>query len=154
MLCGFLLIYESVIIIYICLPSPFSLRRLCHPTFLGPGRAQAGLPVLQRSFPLASQFTHDRVSMLFSRFVPLSPSPTVSTGSFSSVSPFLPCKQLHQYYFSFAFIWAVGYVSLRPGFCRHAQFLEDISEKMTLWQLMSNCCLQSCCLGVQDECQI
>ena len=39
--------------------------------------------------------------MLLSQFVPLSPSPAESIGLFStSVLPFLPCTQVHLYYFS------------------------------------------------------
>lgn len=68
MLCGFLLVYESVIIIYMS-PSSFSLHRLCHPTFLRPGRVQAGFPVLWRSFPLAAS-SHMIMHQCFSLWFP------------------------------------------------------------------------------------
>ena len=64
--------------------------------------SQAGFPVLY-SFPLAICFTHGSVylSMLLSQFVPPFCSPAVSTSPFStSVSLFLPYKQVHQYHFS------------------------------------------------------
>lgn len=40
--------------------------------------------------------------------------------------PAYPCR------LPFTFIQAVGYVSTTPAFCRHAQFLEDISMKTSL----------------------
>ena len=56
------------------------------------------------AFHWLSSFMHDicvYMSMLLSQFVPPSPSPTVPTSPFSiSASPFLPCKQVHQYHFS------------------------------------------------------
>ena len=53
------------------------------------------LPAAYRKFPLATCFTYGNicVSMLFSHFVPPTPSPSVPTSLFSmSVSPLLPCK--------------------------------------------------------------
>ena len=39
--------------------------------------------------------------MLLSQFISSSPFPAVSTSLFSmSASPFLPCRQVHQYHFS------------------------------------------------------
>ena len=64
---------------------------------------QAGLPLLHNRFPLATNFAHGSVYMLMllSQFCPCSPFPAVSTSLFSmSVSPFLPCRELHQYHFS------------------------------------------------------
>lgn len=49
----------------------------------------------------------------------------------SNLLTYHPCPA-YQHRFPFTFIWAVGYVSIRPTFCRHAQFLEDISKKTTL----------------------
>ena len=54
-------------------------------------------------FLLAIYFTYGNtyVSVLLSQFIPPFPSPTVSISLFSmSVSPLLPCKQVHQYHFS------------------------------------------------------
>ena len=50
--------------------------------------------------------------MLYSHLIPPSPSPAMSTSPFSmSVSPFVPCKQVHQYCFSnvhiYALLWMV-----------------------------------------------
>ena len=51
------------------------------------------------------------VLMLLSPFIPLSPSPTVSTSPLStSAAPFLPCKQVHQYRFSGSHIYTHYYV--------------------------------------------
>ena len=61
------------------------------------------LPVLHSSFPLGICFTHGTVfmSVLFFQLIPPSPSPAVSTSSFSmSASLFLPCNWDHQYHFS------------------------------------------------------
>ena len=58
----------------------------------------------------ADQFTYSSiyVSMLLSQSIPPSPSPTVSTSLFStSASPFLSCKQVHQYHFSRFHIYAL-----------------------------------------------
>ena len=63
---------------------------------------QAGLPVLQSSFPLLTCFTHDSLymSMLLSQFVLPSP-PAVSTRPFSTFAfPFLLCKQVYHTIFS------------------------------------------------------
>ena len=62
---------------------------------LGHHRAPGWVPVLYSSFPLVIYRTHASVymSMLPSRFVPPSPSPTVPTSLLSmSASSFLPCK--------------------------------------------------------------
>ena len=64
--------------------------RLSHST-------KSELPVSHSRFPLAIYFTHGNiyVSVLFSQFIPPSPSPIVSTSLFSmSASPLLPCKML------------------------------------------------------------
>ena len=55
--------HESVIIIWITLPS--SVPPLPVSTPLGSQECQAGLPVLQSSFPLAIYFTHDSIYMGF-----------------------------------------------------------------------------------------
>ena len=74
---------------------------------------RADLPVLCSSFPLAIHFTSGNVymSMLLSHFVPASPSPDpVSSSPFStSVSLFLCCHQVHQYYFFRFHIYELAY---------------------------------------------
>ena len=80
---------QSAIIIHMSLPSQASLLSP-NPTPLGHHldahhlEHQAGLPVLYSNFSPAIYFTHDSVYMLvlLSPFVPLSPSPTVSTRLF------------------------------------------------------------------------
>ena len=48
--------------------------------------------------------------MLLCLFIPLSPSPTIFTILFCvSASPFLPCKQVHQFHFSRFHIFALTY---------------------------------------------
>ena len=62
-----------------------------------------GLVVLYRDFPLAICFIYDNayVSMLVSRFIPPSSSPTVSkVCSLCLHLYFLPCKYVHFYHFS------------------------------------------------------
>ena len=87
---------------------PLSLEPPCHlpapPTPLGYLRVLdlSSLCHIVNSHWL-SNFTHGNVyvSMLLSSFVPPSPPPTVSKGLFStSVSAFLPCKQVHPYHLS------------------------------------------------------
>ena len=60
------------------------------------------LPGLCSRFPLAPCFTQGSVymSILTSRFSLPSPSPTVYTGLFTTVSLFLPGKEGHLYHFS------------------------------------------------------
>ena len=74
---------KSAIIIHISLPSWASLP-YPHPTPLGHHRVSGWLPVLYSNISPAICFTHGSVymSMLLSPFVPLSPSPTVSTSPF------------------------------------------------------------------------
>ena len=62
----------------------------CSPTPLGHHRAPGRASELYSSFPLAIHFTHGNVhvSGLLSQFVPLSPSPAVSTSSFCKVEFF------------------------------------------------------------------
>ena len=74
--------------------------------------SQTGLPVLHSNSSPAIHFTYDHVYMLMlvSPFIPLFPSLTVFTSLFStSVSPFLPCKQVHQYHLSRFHIYAFRY---------------------------------------------
>ena len=81
-----------------------------HPTPRDHHKHQAGLPVLHSDFPIAICFTRSGVStsLLLSPFVLLSPSPTGSTSQFSmSVSPFLPCKNVHHNHFSRFHIYAL-----------------------------------------------
>ena len=81
---------------YMCVYlSPLPHKPAFHPISLGCTEHQAGLPLL----------FHTRqgvyLSATSSQFVLASPSPAVSTSSFSvSVSPFLLYKYIHQYYFS------------------------------------------------------
>ena len=80
---------------YTYIPSLLSLPPLPHPTPLGHHRVPSWAPVLCSNLSIPICFTHDRVYMLMllSPFIPLSPSPTVSTSPFFiSVSPFLPCR--------------------------------------------------------------
>ena len=88
---------KSAMIIHISLPSWTSLPS--HgPTLQVITVCQVGLPVLCSNFSPAVCFTHGSVYrlMLLSPFAPLFLSPTMSASLFSlSVSPFLPCKQVH-----------------------------------------------------------
>ena len=73
------------------------------PSFCIATEYQIELPVLYSNFALPTYFTYGDiyVSMLFSQFIPPSPSPAMSRSLFSmSVSLFLPCKYIHQYHFS------------------------------------------------------
>ena len=82
------------IIIHTSPPSLDSLSSL-HPIPSGHQEGQTGLPVLHSNFSPAVHPILDSVYMLMllSSFIPLSPSPTVSTSPFStSASRFIPCK--------------------------------------------------------------
>ena len=86
---------------YTCIPSLLSLSPLS-PSQSSRSPQSTGLKSLQSCFTLAIYFTQGSVhmSMLLSQFTPPSHSPTMSTSLFStSVSLFLPCRQIHQYYF-------------------------------------------------------
>ena len=110
MLCWFLL-YNNMnqLQMYTC-PLPRELpSRFPHPTPLGCHSVPDWDPcVPQReavssSFPLALRVTHGTVSMsvLLSQLTPPCPYPTVSTSLFStSVSLFVPCRQVRLYHFS------------------------------------------------------
>ena len=82
--------------VYMCLlplESPFHLPPPSHPIRLSEYWFQLSKPCSK--FPLAIYFIYGNVivSMLLSRFVPHSPSPTRSTDLFSvPASPLLPCK--------------------------------------------------------------
>ena len=92
---------KSAIIIHTSPPSLDSLSSL-HPIPSGHQEGQTGLPVLHSNFSPAVHPILDSVYMLMllSSFIPLSPSPTVSTSPFStSASRFIPCKSVHQYQF-------------------------------------------------------
>ena len=84
--------HEIAIMIHISLPSAPPI-----PPFQVITECQTGLVVLHSNLK-AIHLTHDNVYMLMqlSPFIPLSPSPAVSTSQFStSVSPLLPCKYVH-----------------------------------------------------------
>ena len=86
---------ESAVCIHVSPPSwtSFSPLILSHP--LGHHGARGWAPCVSRNFPLAICFTYGSVyvSVLFSQFVPPSPSSALSTSLFSmSASLFLPCK--------------------------------------------------------------
>ena len=70
-------------------------------------KCQAGPPMLQQL--LISYLTHNSVhmSILPSQFIPTSLYPSVPTSPFAS--PFLPCKQGHQYYFFRFYIYRLIY---------------------------------------------
>ena len=97
---------------------PFSLEPLFHlpspwtPSLPVITEKQAEFLVLCSNFPLSiSHLASIYMSMLLSCFVPW-PSPVVSTSPFSmSASPFLSCKQVHQYCFPrfriYAFIYDI-----------------------------------------------
>ena len=120
MLCQFLL-YNNVnqLCVYIY---PLPLEHASHTPIPIPAPQvitvhQAQLPVLYNSFPLAIYFIPGNVymSILFSQFVPPSPSPTGSTSLFSkSVSLFLPCictiflDSTYMQYMIFAFLLLNG----------------------------------------------
>ena len=85
---------ESAIIMHTCLPSGIPLPSL-HPIPPGHCRMPDWAPCAHSDFSPAIHLKPESISlvMLFSPFIPLSPSPTVSTSLFStSVLPFLPCK--------------------------------------------------------------
>ena len=93
--------WESAIIAHIFPPSWASFP--CpHPI---PSRSSQWAKLgslLYSNFSPAIHFTHGNVHMsrLPSPFIPLAPSPTVSTSPFSmSASPFLPCREIHRYHF-------------------------------------------------------
>ena len=88
------------------------------PSVLNPPPISRPVPPLEvvtehywSKFSLAIYFTYGDiyVSVLFSQSVPLLPSPTVSTSvsSNSSVSPLLPCKQVHLYSFAFSMFFSI-----------------------------------------------
>ena len=82
---------ESVVIIHVCPLSPKP--SFPYPTPLGHHRAPGWIPMLYTNFSATIHFTHNSIYklMLVSPFVPLYPSPTMSTSPFStSESPFLP----------------------------------------------------------------
>ena len=81
---------------------------------------QAGHLVLYSNFSPTTYFTPASVytSMLFSPSLPLFPSPTMSTNSFSmSMSPFLPCKQVRQYHFFVQIPLCINILYLFYSFC-------------------------------------
>ena len=82
--------HKPAVVTYTLSPSLASLPS-CHPIPLGHTEHQTGLPALHSNFSPAVYLTLDsiHVSMLLSPFVPLLPSPTVSTG------PFSPSLELH-----------------------------------------------------------
>ena len=93
--------------------SLLNLPPLPYPTLQIIKERQAGLPVLYSNFSPAIYFTHGSLymSFLLSPFLSLSPSPTVSRSLFlMSASPFLPCKQVHQYHFSRFHIQVLIYI--------------------------------------------
>ena len=86
---------KSAIICLLSLPPPSTIPPLQVIT-----KHQAVKSVLYSTFSLAVYFTHGSVymSMLLSQFISPSPSLIGSTSVFyTSVSPFLPCKNVHQY---------------------------------------------------------
>ena len=84
-----------------------------NPTSLGHRKAPRWATYAIGSFPLAVCSAHSRVhiSVLFSQVIPpSSPTTPVSTKPFStSVSPFLPCRQGHQYSLSRFHVCALIY---------------------------------------------
>ena len=87
--------------VYICpLPLEPSSHLPCHPIHSRLSQStKSELPASYSKFSLAVYFTHGNgyVSMLLSQFAPPAPSFTVSTSLFMSVSPLLPCKEVHRY---------------------------------------------------------
>ena len=85
-----------------------------HPTSLGCHRALGELSVLYITFPLAICFTYGMymIQCHSLSFLPLSPSPAVSTSLWVCVlcvCVFLSCKLVHQYHFSRFHIYALIY---------------------------------------------
>ena len=96
--------HESVIGIHM---SPPSWTSIPPPTPLHPSKLSQSigfdLPAASSKFSLATYFTYGNIyfSMLFSQFIPPSPSLTVSTSLFfMSASPVLLCKYFHLYHLS------------------------------------------------------
>ena len=103
---------ESVILLYLSLSSLLSLP----PPPIQPleviTESEVGLLVLYSSFLLLIYLTLGSVymSVSLSQSILPSPSPAVPKGLFSmSLSPFLLCKQVHQYYFSRFHIYVLIY---------------------------------------------
>ena len=102
--------WESAIIA--CIFPPWASLPSPHPI---PSRSSQRVrlgSLLCSNFSAAIHFTHGNVHMsrLLSPFILLSPSPTVSTSPFSmSASPFLPCREVHQYRFSRLHVYVLIY---------------------------------------------
>ena len=113
---------KSAIIIHISLPSWASLP-YPHPTPLGHHRVSGWLPVLYSNISPAICFTHGSVymSMLLSPFVPLSPSPTVSTSPFHLRILYFPANRFALYIFK----------SISQLFCRMTLSLR--SSNISSW---------------------
>ena len=116
--------------------------------------------MLCSSFSPAMCFTHGDVciSVLLCPFVPVSPSPTLSTSPFSiSTSPFLPCKQVHQYHFSSFHLYALLYdISFSLSDLLHSVWqpldpstsLQITQSHSFLW--LSNIPLYVCTMGLPN----
>ena len=100
---------------YACIPFLCSLPPLppAHPTRSSQSTRLDFLCNFSPAIHLMSDSVY--MLMLLPSFIPLSPSPTVSTSPFStSVSPSSPCKQIHQYHFSKFHTYVLIYCNCFP----------------------------------------
>ena len=106
---------------YICphIPSLLSLPPILPiPPLQVIAKHRAGLPVLCSCFPLAILHSVVYICRCYSHFTPASPSHPMSSSPFSmSTSLFLPCKQVHQYHFSFFLFFRFHIYVLAYGIC-------------------------------------
>ena len=94
--------HKSVTGVHMFPPSRSPLPFPPSPTPLGCHRTLGGAPRVTQQILACSRFTYGNgsVSMLFSQFIPLFPSPLCSRTCSLSASPLLPCKLAHQYHLS------------------------------------------------------
>ena len=94
--------------VHVC---PLPAERPSHLTPLGCCGAQGWAPCITQRIPTSCLFLQTVVYVFpcSSHVAPPSPSHTVSPGLFSmSASPWLPCKQAHQYHLKAAVSWGSG----------------------------------------------
>ena len=121
-----------------------------HPTPLGHYKAPGWAPCVIQQLPLASYFTPGNVyiSQLLSQFIPLSPSPAMSTSPFStSASLFVPCTQVHQYHFSRFHICALIY-----DICFFSFWLTFLCKTDSRFAPLSLCMCVCVCVLVAQLC--